>query len=55
MSRFPGADYLTEKVFKALKLGIIPVVFGEALWQVLKMYDVDGKLLKGIKIMYVLE
>ena len=25
----------------------------EALWQVLRMYDVDGKLLNGIKSMYV--
>ena len=25
----------------------------EALWQVLRMYDVDGKLLNGIKGMYV--
>ena len=25
----------------------------EALWQVLKMYDVGGKLLNGIKSMYV--
>ena len=25
----------------------------EALWQVLKMYDVGGKLLSGIKSMYV--
>ena len=26
----------------------------EARWQVLRMYDVDGKLLNGIKSMYVL-
>ena len=25
----------------------------EALWQVLKMYDVAGKLLKGMKCMYL--
>ena len=25
----------------------------EALWQVLRMYDVVGKLLSGIKVMYV--
>ena len=25
----------------------------EALWQVLRMYDVGGKLLSGIKIVYV--
>ena len=25
----------------------------EALWQVLRMYDVSGKLLNGIKNMYV--
>ena len=25
----------------------------EALWQVLRIYDVGGKLLNGIKIMYV--
>ena len=25
----------------------------EALWQVLRMYDVDGELLNGIKSMYV--
>ena len=25
----------------------------EALWQVLRMYDVGGKLLNGIKSMYV--
>ena len=25
----------------------------EALWQVLRMYDVEGKLLGGIKSMYV--
>ena len=28
-------------------------VNGEALWQVLRMYDVGGKLLNGIKSMYV--
>ena len=28
-------------------------VNGEALWQVLRMYDVGGKLLSGIKSMYV--
>ena len=27
----------------------------EALWQVLRMYDVGGKLLSGIKSMYVSE
>ena len=26
---------------------------GEALWQLLRMYDVGGKLLSGIKSMYV--
>ena len=29
------------------------VGFMEVLWQVLKMYDVGGKLLNGIKNMYV--
>ena len=29
------------------------IVNREALWQVLRMYDVDGKLLGGIKSMYV--
>ena len=28
-------------------------VSSEALWQVLRMYDVGGKLLNGIKSMYV--
>ena len=28
-------------------------VNNEALWQVLRMYDVGGKLLNGIKSMYV--
>ena len=28
-------------------------VNGEALWQVLRMYDVSGKLVSGIKSMYV--
>ena len=28
-------------------------VNGEGLWQVLRIYDVGGKLLSGIKIMYV--
>ena len=28
-------------------------VNGEAMWQVLRMYDVVGKLLGGIKSMYV--
>ena len=28
-------------------------VYREALWQVLRMYDIGGKLLSGIKNMYV--
>ena len=27
-------------------------VYREALWQMLRMYDVDGKLFSGIKSMY---
>ena len=32
---------------------VCDMVSGEASWQVLRMYDVGGKLLGGIKSMYV--
>ena len=34
-----------EKAYDKVNMNVI--------WQVLRMYDVDGKLLNGIKIMYV--